>query len=164
MSDVREETGMYKNYFIVSSVRDPGNLGTIIRNANALGIDELIISADCADIYNPRTVRAAMGALFRQKITVCRDIISAVSVLREMGYCVLAAALSQSSVSITNVDVSCRTCFLIGNEGHGLDGELINACSGSVIIPMQNGCESLNAAAAAAILMWESAKKHGFNE
>lgn len=105
-----------------------------------------------------------MGALFRQKITVCRDIISAVSVLREMGYCVLAAALSQSSVSITNVDVSCRTCFLIGNEGHGLDGELINACSGSVIIPMQNGCESLNAAAAAAILMWESAKKHGFNE
>ena len=76
----------------------------------------------------------------------------------------LAAALSRSSVSITNVDVSCRTCFLIGNEGHGLDGELINACSGSVIIPMQNGCESLNAAAAAAILMWESAKKHGFNE
>ena len=53
---------------------------------------------------------------------------------------------------------------MIGNEGHGLDGELINACSGSVIIPMQNGCESLNAAAAAAILMWESAKKHGFNE
>lgn len=63
-----------------------------------------------------------------------------------------------------NIDVSSRTCFLVGNEGHGLDKELISACSGSVIIPMQNGSESLNAAAASAILMWESAKKHGFND
>ena len=153
-----------KSFFIVSQVRDPGNLGTIIRNANALGIDELIISADCADIYNPRTVRAAMGALFRQKITVCCDMYSAVEVLRAWGYHVMAAALSPSSVSITDIDVSSRTCFLVGNEGHGLDKELISACSGSVIIPMQNGSESLNAAAASAILMWESAKKHGFND
>ena len=111
VSDVREETGMHKNYFIVSSC-DPGNLGTIVQMRMLSALMSCIFW-HCADIYNPRTVRAAMGALFRQKITVCRDIISAVSVLREMGYCVLAAALSQSSVSITNVDVSCRTCFLI---------------------------------------------------
>ncbi len=164
VSDKCGETDRNKNYFMVSAVRDPGNLGTIIRNANALGIDELIISADCADIYNPRTVRAAMGALFRQKITVCCDIISAVSVLRDRGYYVMAAALGPSSVSITDIDVSLRTCFLVGNEGHGLDSKIIGACSGSIIIPMRSGSESLNAAAAAAILMWESAKKHGFNE
>lgn len=144
--------------FMAAQIRDPGNLGTMIRNANALGIDEFIISSDCADLYNRRTVRAAMGALFRQKITVCADIYSAVYYLRKNGYRVSAAALSGDSVKLNDMQISGRDCFLVGNEGHGLEKDLIDICSGSVIIPMREGSESLNAAAAAAILMWETGK------
>lgn len=147
-----------KTRFMAAQIRDPGNLGTMIRNANALGIDELIISSDCADIYNRRTVRAAMGALFRQKITVCTDISSAIDALRKNGYRVRAAALGGASVKLTDTDIDGRDCFLVGNEGHGLDKDLIGRCDGSVIIPMRDGSESLNAAAAAAILMWETGK------
>lgn len=145
--------------FMAVQIRDPGNLGTMIRNANALGIDELIISSDCADIYNRRTVRAAMGALFRQKITVCSDIPSAVEALRKNGYRVNAASLSGNPMRLTDMNIDSSDCFLVGNEGHGLSEDLIGICDRSVIIPMREGSESLNAAAAAAILMWETGKR-----
>lgn len=144
--------------FMAAQIRDPGNLGTMIRSANALGIDELIISSDCADLYNERTVRASMGALFRQRITVCDDIAASVDALKGDGYCVMAATLNKESVKLTDIRVEEKTCFLVGNEGHGLDDSLVSHCDGSVIIPMKAGSESLNAAIAAAILMWEIGK------
>jgi len=139
---------------LISGMQDPGNLGTVIRAACALGADELILDSACADLYNPKTVRAAMGALFRQKITVCPDMADMAAQLRRLGCQVYAAALGRDSVRLDRLTVNRNTCFIIGNEGHGLSEDVIAASTGSVIIPMRPGSESLNAASAASILLW----------
>lgn len=144
-----------KRIFLIESVRDPGNLGTILRSAAAFGVDLLVMSRDCADLYNPKTVRGAMGALFRQHICLVDDLSDGISVLRGNGRRVLAATLDESSVSVLEASVSCSDCLVVGNEGHGLSAETVKACSGSVIIPMGEGSESLNAGVAASVLMWE---------
>lgn len=145
---------------VAESLRDPGNLGTVIRSAYALGIDRLILTDDCADIYNPRTLRAAMGAVFKlPTVTVaCTELPEYIGRLRDSGRRVLATALCDGSESISNVKLNRGDCFVIGNEGHGLSRECIEACTESVIIPMREGAESLNAAAAAAICIWETVK------
>ena len=142
-----------RSFFAAYEIRDPGNLGTIIRTANAFGIDRLLLSG-CADIYNPKTVRAAMGGLFRQKITVCSDLCGTVSALRQNGTAVYAAALDRDAVRLDALPESGNFCFAVGNEGHGLPQEIIAQCDGTVFIPMAENTESLNAAAAAAVLMW----------
>ena len=144
-----------KRIFLVESVRDPGNVGTILRSAAAFGVDLLVMSRDCADLYNPKTVRGAMGALFRQRICVVDDLPAAISVLRDSGRRVLAATLDEASVLVTKANLSRSDCLVVGNEGHGLSAETVKACSGSIIIPMQEGSESLNAGVAASVLMWE---------
>ncbi len=146
--------------FIVCSVRDPGNLGTIIRCANAFGIERLILSSDCADIYSPKTVRASMGALFRQKISIYPDLVSEINEMKSAGYTVLAATLADSSHMLTEIDIQKNICFAVGNEGHGISQDIIDACSGSVIIPMMPSSESLNVSEAATVLMWEYFKKN----
>lgn len=140
---------------MLCSLRDPGNLGTVIRAGAAFGCQELILTEDCADIYNTKTVRASMGTLFDRRITVIGDPITAIHALKESGQTVLAAALHRNSLSLFDVkDPSC-VCFVIGNEGHGLSEDVILACDGSVIIPMMEGTESLNASIAASILLYE---------
>ncbi len=146
-------------FFIAEGIRDPGNLGTILRTASALGIDLLLLSDDCADIYNPKTVRAGMGAIFRQKTLRLQDLTSAIDLIRNIGVHVYATALDSNSVQISNITKKDNgVCFAVGNEGHGLSEKLISACEKSIIIPMQNNCESLNVAAATSILMWEQNK------
>lgn len=146
----------HKSYFIAESVRDPGNLGTIMRTASAMGIDMLILSDDCADIYNSKTVRAGMGAVFRQATYRVSDLPGIIGDLRAKGISVYAAALDKSSVSLSDiVPNGNKVCFAVGNEGHGLSDEVISACGKSVIIPMNGETESLNVSAATAILMWQ---------
>ena len=143
--------------FLLEAIRDPGNLGTIIRTAASLGIDRVVMTADCADLYNPKTIRAAMGALFMLRTDTVAEgqTEEYIRAMRESGRRVLAAALSDTAVSVGDIDVQSSDVFVIGNEGHGLSQNTIAACNGSVIIPMREGCESLNAAMAAGILMWE---------
>ncbi|MBO5648914.1 MAG: RNA methyltransferase [Clostridia bacterium] len=151
-------TGNAERILICDGLRDPGNLGTVIRTANALGFDRLVLSSDCADLYNPKTVRAAMGALFRIRADITPDIPAYIASLTEAGYDVRAAALTEDAVPLNAYRVTPRTVFVIGNEGHGLSEETVAACRGSVIIPMAEGAESLNAAIAASILMWECSR------
>lgn len=144
--------------FILSSLRDPGNLGTCIRSASAFSIDELILSNDCADIYNSKTVRATMGSLFRQKISISDDLCKTVSDLKDKGYIVYAAALGKNSISLNEIKTNRKTVFVVGNEGHGLDKKIIDCCHGSIIIPINEKSESLNASTAASLLMWEQSR------
>ncbi len=139
---------------LLESVRDPGNLGTIIRSARAFGIDDLVLSADCADIYNPRTIRAAMGTLFTQRITVVDDLAGLITALRE-ARSIYAAALDHSAVRLGEVVFGARDAVVIGNEGHGLSAAVLGACTRSIYIPMEQGVESLNAGVAASVLLWE---------
>lgn len=143
---------------VLCGVRDPGNLGTMLRSARAFGIGEVILSDDCADLYHPKTVRAAMGAIFRMRVSVCTDICQTLALLRTQGYHTCAATLQKDSLPLGTFAVDQKTCFVIGNEGHGLTQEVIDACDCAVIIPMQADTESLNAAIAASLLMWEIAR------
>ena len=143
---------------LLESVRDPSNVGAIIRSAAAIGIDRLILSADCADIYHPKAVRASMGTLFNQRIDRVSDLAATVGEMCKSGRRVFAAALDERALPLGKFEILAGDAVVIGNEGHGLSREVIDACSNSVIIPMSERAESFNAAVAASILMWEFAK------
>lgn len=143
---------------LIESVRDPSNIGAIIRSAAAMGIDRLILSADCADIYHPKAVRASMGTLFDQKIDRVNDLPAIIAQLQQNGRRVFAAALTENAARLGSFPLERGDCVVIGNEGHGLSEQTIAACDGCVIIPMTARAESLNAAVAAALLMWEFSK------
>ena len=144
-----------KRVLLLESVRDAGNLGTIIRTAKAFGIDALIISSDCADLYNPKTVRAAMGALFTQTIVAVDDVGECALAIRKNGARVFAAALKHDARRLGSFELRLGDAIVIGNEGHGLSQNVIDACDECVYIPMQEGSESLNASIAASVCMWE---------
>ena len=144
-----------KRVLMLESVRDAGNLGTVIRTAKAFGMDMLIISSDCADLYNPKTVRGAMGALFTQSIAVTDSVSECISALRQNGARVFAAALRPDAKKLGSFELKLGDAIVIGNEGHGLSADVIDACDECVYIPMQEGSESLNASIAASVCMWE---------
>lgn len=144
-----------KRVIMLESVRDVGNMGTIIRSARAFGIDALVISSDCADLYNSKTVRGAMGALFTQRITIVDSMPDAIEALRNNGTRVFAAALDNNAKKLGSFELVRGDAIVIGNEGHGLSREVIDACNECVIIPMEADSESLNASIAASVCMWE---------
>jgi TrmH family RNA methyltransferase len=144
---------------LLESVRDPSNIGAIIRSAAAIGVDRLIVSADCADVYHPRAVRASMGTLFNQPIDRVTDLPSTIAGLRASGRRVFAAALDERAEILGSFPIQAGDCVVIGNEGHGLTAETIQACDTCVMIPMTNRAESFNAAVAASLLMWEFARR-----
>jgi TrmH family RNA methyltransferase len=155
---------IYKEDFFISkgervlslySLRDPGNLGAVIRSACAFGVQHIVLSADSADIYNPKTVRAAMGTMFGVKISIVKDFASFIEAARENGRRVFTAELREGAKSIKEIGLCSEDIFIIGNEGHGIDTEISSICTGSVYIPIAEGVESLNASVAAAVFMWE---------
>ena len=135
------------------NVQDPGNVGTVIRTANALGIGAVLLTGACADLYSPKTVRATMGAIFRQR-TERYTLSSLTEALEGWGLPLVGAVLSERAQNILATDVT-HCAVAIGSEGSGLSRELIDLCRNEVIIPMQPDSESLNAAVAASIFMWE---------
>lgn len=143
-----------RRIILLEAVRDPGNMGTIMRSAAAFGVDTMVISRDCADIYNPKTVRGAMGALFKMNILIFEDIIEAINILTKKGRTVYAAALDKTAVRLDGLEFEASDTVVIGNEGHGLSSNTVDACTRSLYIPMEEGSESLNAAIAASVIMW----------
>lgn len=143
-----------RRILMLESVRDPGNMGTVIRSAAAFGVDTLIISKDCADIYNPKTVRGAMGALFKLNILVFDDICQAIKLLKANGRTVYAAALDKTAVRLDETKFSYSDVAIVGNEGHGLSEKAIKESSQTLYIPMEDGSESLNAGVAASVILW----------
>ncbi len=144
---------------LVESVRDPSNIGAIIRSASALGVDRLIISEDCADVYNAKAVRASMGTLFGQSIDRVGNLSAVIGQLRATGRTVYSAALDESAEKLGSFKPEKGDCVVIGNEGHGLSQDVLLATDRKVYIPMSDRAESFNAAVAASILMWEFRKK-----
>ena len=143
---------------MIESVRDPGNMGTILRNAVAFGIDRLVLSSDCVDIYSPKVVRSSMGAIFKVNITVVNDLCKAIIDLKKQGRRVIGAALGKDSMVLGKDAISNSDIFVLGNEGHGLSESVLDNCSETVFIPIKENTESLNVSIASAILMWEISK------
>ena len=158
---------IYKEEFFLSpeekaiflfSVRDPSNLGAVIRSSVAFGTDHIILSSDCADIYNPKTVRSAMGSLFRVKVTTVKDVPAFINAANANLRRVFAAELTEGAKSLSEISLKGSDIVMIGNEGHGIAPEVSALCDGSVYIPISKKTESLNASVAAAIFMWEQSK------
>ena len=139
---------------LAENVQDPGNVGTLIRTANAFGMEGVILAGACADPYGPKAVRASMGAVFRRPVWMLTTA-EAVKTLKEQGIPLIAAALREDSAAAGEYVFPRRLALAIGNEGHGLSGEMLEAADTVLRIPMEPGAESLNAAAAAAVLLWE---------
>lgn len=144
-------------YLALCSTQDPGNIGTMIRTAEALGMDGILLHQTC-DIYSPKVVRSTMGSLFRMRFCDCGDIFELTGSLNRAGVDTCAAVVEEAD-RITDVSFSGPRVLYIGNEGNGLDERIASACARRVTIPMKGNAESLNAAAAAAILMWEMTKE-----
>lgn len=137
---------------LLDHLQDAGNLGTILRTADAFGAAGVVLSG-CADPYNPKTVRAAMGSLFRVPI-VDAPLCEVIPALSARGIKTYAAVLSDRALAIGAVSLA-RAAVVIGNEGNGISREVAALCDAHVILPMSGGAESLNASVAAGIVLWE---------
>ena len=140
-------------YLALEGVQDPGNVGTILRTADAFRADGLFLVNACADLYNPKTVRASMGAVFRCPAWRC-TLEELTGLLQRADLPLYGAALREDTLDVRQVDWK-RSAALVGSEGRGLSQAALDACTATVKIPMNPRCESLNAAAAAAVLLWE---------
>ena len=154
---INSEEQLGRTLFL-SSVRDPGNLGAIIRSAAAFGTETVILSGDSADIYHPRVLRSAMGTLFRMRVFIVSEEAEAIRSLQLAGRRLYAAELRDHAVSLSSLSLDRNDIFVIGNEGHGIDPTISALCDGSVYIPIVPGVESLNASVAASVLLWEQSK------
>ena len=151
-----EAAPRFARAILLENVQDPGNVGTVIRTAAAMGVDTVLLCGACADVYSPKTARATMGAIFREKLIHCTAA-EAKALAAQNGLPLYGAALSDRAADIREMDVK-NAVVAIGSEGRGLSKELLALCDGEVIIPMAAGCESLNAAVAGAIVLWEMAR------
>ncbi len=147
-----------KRVLMLDGIQDPGNLGAIIRSAAAFGTEVILLSSNSADLYNSKTVRAAMGSLFRLRMIRVEDLAGAISSFRKAGRRVLAAELRPGAIPLHKAALIKRDIVLIGNEGHGISETLSALCDRSVYLPITAHAESLNAAVAASVFLWEQSK------
>ncbi len=140
-------------YLVLDGIQDPGNTGTILRTADAFDCRAVFLLPGCADLYSPKTLRSAMGAHFRSAQWSC-TLEDAAALFRAAGVPLYAAALGPDTADVRRVDLT-SAALVIGSEGRGVSPQALAACQGTVQIPMSGRCESLNAAVAAAVLLWE---------
>lgn len=151
---MKEQSALEKHIVVLDGVQDPGNVGTILRTLDAFEADGLVLLPGCADPFSPKTVRSSMGAVFRRPVWTCTAETFA-QVLRGSGLRLLGAALRDDTVDARAADYT-RAVLAIGSEGRGLSDEVLALCDETVRIPMSPRCESLNAAVAASVLLWEA--------
>lgn len=142
---------------LLENLQDPGNLGTIVRTAEGAGVSGIIMSRDTVDIYNSKVVRATMGAIFRMPFYYEENLKEGIDWLKEHGIACYAAHLN--GTRFYDYDYRSGCCFMIGNEGNGLTPETAAAADSLIRIPMQGRVESLNAATAATVLMYEAMRQ-----
>ena len=142
-----------RRYLALEGVQDPGNVGTILRTADAFGADGLFLLPGCADPFGPKAVRASMGAVFRLPVWSC-SLPQLQQSAAQAGLPLLGAALRADTRDVRQADLA-HGVALVGSEGRGLSEQALSACQYTVRIPMEGRCESLNAAAAADVLLWE---------
>jgi len=143
-------------HLLLDDVQDPGNVGTIIRTAHAFGIKSVILTEASADVYNPKTIRASMGAVFKQGLI--RMSIDNIRELKRTGVRFAGSSNEINSFDIKSTDLA-NTVIILGSEGQGISNELLALCDVMIKIPLSPDCESLNVAVAASIIMWETIRK-----
>ncbi|HPR79524.1 MAG TPA: RNA methyltransferase, partial [Candidatus Limiplasma sp.] len=143
---------------LLENVQDPGNVGTILRTADASGFQTCILTPGCADPFSPKALRATMGSVFRVPCVQSDDAAQTVLTLKTAGYAVLASVLDGEDF-YNRPKLPQKVCVIIGNEGAGITPQTVAEATHRFRLPMRGGAESLNAAVAAAILMYEIAMR-----
>lgn len=146
--------GQNPHLLILEDIQDPGNLGTMMRTGEGAGITGMVMSRSSVDIFNPKAIRSTMGSLFRVPFYITGDLPGTIRAIKERGIALYAAHL-QGKRSYQEPDYRSACGFLIGNEGNGLSREIAGLADTYIKIPMAGKVESLNAAIAAALLMYE---------
>lgn len=143
---------------VLDRLQDPGNVGTILRTAEGAGVTGILLDGECADIYNPKTIRSTMGSIFRMPFYYIQDLEEGIRYLKKRGICTYAAHL-KGKRAYDEEDYRKPCAFLIGNEGNGLRPEIADLADTYIRIPMAGEVESLNAAIASAVLMFEAGRQ-----
>lgn len=151
---MKEQSALGKHIVVLDGVQDPGNVGTIIRTADAAGLDGVLLSNQCADVFSPKVLRATMGSIFRMNLRTTDDLPGELTKLREKGYSILSSQLDGTPF-YEREKVAEQFALVIGNEGNGVSEQVQQTATHRVRLPMRGGAESLNAAIAAAIMMYE---------
>ncbi len=152
------QNGKTPFFLVLENLQDPGNLGTMMRTGEGAGVSGVIMSRETVDIYNPKTIRATMGSIYRVPFFYAENLHETIGQMQESGIHVYAAHL-KGTKNYDAYDYGKPTAFLIGNEGNGLTDETAALADTYIRIPMEGQLESLNAAVAAAILMYEGARQ-----
>ncbi|UCB51757.1 MAG: RNA methyltransferase [Candidatus Zixiibacteriota bacterium] len=142
----------------LDGIRDPGNVGTLIRTADAFGVDGVILSDDTVELYNPKVLRSSMGSVFHLPILDEVDLKKAVAQLKRRKFKILGTDIEKGR-GIETLNPSGKICLLIGSEAEGLDRRLLELCDRVVHIPTSGQAESLNVAVAGGILLYEIMKR-----
>jgi len=143
-------------YLILDNIQDPGNMGTILRTADSINLNQIIVAKGSADCYNPKVVRSTMGAIFRVNVFEC-DLPEIINKLKEHKIKILATDLNtDSNIYNTSYD---KTAIVIGNEANGVSKEVLGLSDGRIKIPMMGRTESLNAGVATGIILYEVIRK-----
>lgn len=147
-----------KMLLVLDRVQDPGNIGTMLRTADAAGVGGLVLLNGCADVYAPKTVRASMGSLFHLPVLQGLEEQAFIDTAKDYGYELLVTCL-EGADSLYKADLSGRIAFVMGNEANGVSNNLLKAADKKVFIPMQGKAESLNVAMAAGVVMFEALRR-----
>lgn len=140
---------------VLDNLQDPGNLGTIVRTAEGAGVTGIVMSKDCVDIYNPKTIRSTMGSVYRMPFLYAKDLEETIAFLKKKDICCYAAHLNGERF-YDEPDYCKGSAFFIGNEGNGLRDEIAECADTYIKIPMCGQVESLNAAIASSVLIFEA--------
>lgn len=153
--EVKEQDKKHPLFILLENLQDPGNLGTIFRTGEGAGVDGIIMSSQTVDVYNPKTIRSTMGSVYRVPFLYVDDICETIRILQKYEIGVYAAHLNGTKYYDT-YDYCKGTAFLIGNESGGLREETADCAGQYLKIPMEGKVESLNAAVASSILLYEA--------
>ncbi|WEV40921.1 RNA methyltransferase [Lactobacillus sp. ESL0681] len=146
----------YGKWVLLDGLADPGNVGTIIRTADAAGFDGVVLAPNCVDLYNPKTQRAMQGSQFHLSLIV-QDLLETIGILENNAIPVYASMLDQTAKKLADFNPQPQLGLVIGNEAHGISEPVANSCNEKLYIPIKGQAESLNAAVAAGIMIYHFA-------
>lgn len=151
-----DKTNEDGNILVLDRIQDAGNMGTIIRSADAFGIKNIICTKGTVDAYSPKVLRSTMGSILRENIVYLDDL----KILKKIGYTIIGTVLNEKSISLENLKKSKKMAFVMGNEANGISDEIKKLCDVFVKIPMSGNAESLNVAVATAIILYKQFEKN----
>lgn len=143
------------NILVLDKVQDAGNIGTIIRSADAFGIKTIVCTKGTVDVYSPKVLRSTMGSILREQIIYINDI----KKIKDLGYTVVGSVLDEKSISLEKLKISKKMAFVMGNEANGISDDIKKQCDIFVKIPMSGNAESLNVAVATSIILYKQFEK-----